>query len=189
MSQQIINNGTVAGDATGESLFNAWTKANANFTELYTGLGGLIAKSGASAALTGTTTETALATIVIPANTIGANGILRVTTFWTMTSSANTKTIRTRLGGSGIGGTVILTTAPTTIDHARIMTELTAANATNSQFTQSNYPRGNDSLIWNGSNTTSAVDMTAAQNLVISAQLANTGETITLLGYVVEAMK
>ena len=35
MAQQVINNGTTAGDGTGEVLFNAFDKTNDNFTELY----------------------------------------------------------------------------------------------------------------------------------------------------------
>jgi len=35
MAQQTIDNGTVAGDGTGEVLFNAFEKVNDNFTELY----------------------------------------------------------------------------------------------------------------------------------------------------------
>jgi hypothetical protein len=35
MAQQLINNGTIAGDGTGEVLFSAFTKTNDNFTELY----------------------------------------------------------------------------------------------------------------------------------------------------------
>lgn len=35
MSKQVINHGTVAGDGTGESIFNAFDKCNDNFTELY----------------------------------------------------------------------------------------------------------------------------------------------------------
>ncbi len=35
MSQQIINNGTTAGDGTGENLFNAFEKVNDNFTETF----------------------------------------------------------------------------------------------------------------------------------------------------------
>lgn len=35
MARQDINHGTVAGDGTGENLFDAFEKANANFTELY----------------------------------------------------------------------------------------------------------------------------------------------------------
>ena len=39
MAQQLINNGTVAGDGTGEILFTAFEKTNNNSTEMY-GIGG-----------------------------------------------------------------------------------------------------------------------------------------------------
>lgn len=35
MAKQTINNGTIAGDGTGEVLFTAFKKTNENFTELY----------------------------------------------------------------------------------------------------------------------------------------------------------
>lgn len=35
MAKQVINNGTIAGDGTGEALFTAFQKTNENFTELY----------------------------------------------------------------------------------------------------------------------------------------------------------
>ena len=35
MAQQVINNGTIAGDGTGESLFSAFDKTNNNFVDLY----------------------------------------------------------------------------------------------------------------------------------------------------------
>lgn len=35
MAQQLINNGTTAGDGTGENLFSAFEKVNDNFTEVY----------------------------------------------------------------------------------------------------------------------------------------------------------
>ena len=35
MAKQVINTGTVPDDGTGDSLRNAFVKANANFTELY----------------------------------------------------------------------------------------------------------------------------------------------------------
>lgn len=184
MSKQTIGIGTAANDGTGDPLRTAFNKSNLNFTELYTGLGGVLGKSGAAAALTGSTSETALATVTIPANTIGANGLIRVSSLWTMTTSANNKTPRIRLGG--IGGTVIFSTVATTIATFRLETLLIAANATNAQNTQSLSARGTDLLITSSGNTASAVDMTASQDLVISGQLANSGETMTLLGYVVE---
>ena len=36
MSQQVINTGSVPNDNTGDTLRGSWTKANDNFTELYT---------------------------------------------------------------------------------------------------------------------------------------------------------
>lgn len=38
MAKQIINVGTEANDGTGDPIRTAWTKANANFTELYDGM-------------------------------------------------------------------------------------------------------------------------------------------------------
>jgi hypothetical protein len=43
MAQQTINRGTTPGDGTGEILFSAWGKVNANFGELYSTTGGLSA--------------------------------------------------------------------------------------------------------------------------------------------------
>lgn len=40
MAQQTINIGTAANDGTGDPLRSAFTKSNANFTELYAGVGG-----------------------------------------------------------------------------------------------------------------------------------------------------
>ena len=40
MSQLLIKTGTVPNDKTGDSLFTAFNKVNANFTELYTLTGG-----------------------------------------------------------------------------------------------------------------------------------------------------
>ncbi len=48
MAQQTIGIGTVANDGTGDPLRTAFTKANANFTELYAGLVGLLDFKGAT---------------------------------------------------------------------------------------------------------------------------------------------
>lgn len=183
MAKQIVNNGTVAGDKTGENLFSAFTKVNANFTELYDGVGGLVAKSGAAVSHTGNTIETTLATIAIPANSLGANGVLRVVTMWSVPNSANTKTGRVRLGATTIAslvGTVITT--------MRMDTTLLALNATNSQNTVSFYSRGSDAILVQGF-ATSATDMTLSQNLTITAQLALGTETMTLVGYIIQMAK
>ena len=69
MSQQIIDVGAAANDGTGESLRNAFTAVNSNFTEIYTAgpVGSNIAISG------NVITNTALnGNIVLKPNGIGA---------------------------------------------------------------------------------------------------------------------
>lgn len=144
----------------------------------------LLNKSGVTSAHTGDLVEFTHATITIPANTLGANGVLRVTSFWSMPSSANTKTLRHRLGG--IGGTPLFSTIVTTVANMRVESTTIAANATNAQNTISFGPRGTDQLVTANVVVTSAADMTAAQTLVITGQLGSAGETLTLLGYSVE---
>lgn len=58
MSQQTINTGTVANDGTGDNLRDAFTKANGNFTEIYTGIAS-IARSTPPATVYGATGDVA----------------------------------------------------------------------------------------------------------------------------------
>jgi hypothetical protein len=143
----------------------------------------LLSKSGTSASHTGDTNETVLATITIPPSTIGANGQIKLNVFWNITNSANSKTIKARLGG--IGGTALFTGVMTTIANVWSTSILISQNATNSQNTFTLVSRGTDGLITTGA-VTSSLDMTQSQSLVLTGQLANTGETITVLGYTVE---
>lgn len=141
-------------------------------------------KSGLAVPLTGTVSETVLATSLLPANALGANGLLRITTLWTMTNSATAKTPRIRLGG--IGGTIIATLAVTTSGNTRMDTTLISANATNAQHAQSFSTRGTDLVLTDSADGLTAVDMTTSQSLVITGQLASAGDTMTLVGYVIE---
>lgn len=132
---------------------------------------------------TGNTAETTLATIQVPANAMGPNGRVRVTVLWSMTSSANNKTIRVRFGGTS--GTIYQQQQLTTNQINRLQAEWANRNATNSQV---GGPAGASSG-WGGSSAaivTSAVDTTANADIVISGQLANSGETIALEHYLVE---
>jgi len=142
----------------------------------------ILAASNTAVPLTGTTNETALATITIPANLMGANGSLRIYTLWSYTNSANNKVLRARFGG--IGGTAYLGQIFTTTAACSDMRIIANNNATNAQ-------KGwniNGSLLGSSSGAlaTGAVDTTASTTLVISGTLANSGETITLEAYIVE---
>ena len=82
MTKQVIDNGTVAGDGTGENLFDAFAKVNENFTELYVPLE--VAKTATYSVLaTETRTHfknTSAAAIIefdLPAATVGLSYVFR----------------------------------------------------------------------------------------------------------------
>lgn len=80
MAKQTINTGTTANDGTGDDLRDAFIKVNDNFTELYTGnvrlLGSNFTTLGTS--ITGTTTNSLSASLLIPANTLSENSYLNI---------------------------------------------------------------------------------------------------------------
>ena len=145
----------------------------------------LMAKSNVPSSITGTLTETALATINLPANTIGANGQIRIRTYWTNTNSANAKTLKIRFGTTGISSTSISSSSITTFGAEMITADTQNLNATNSQNTYSEGSRGTDGLVTT-SFATSAIDTTVSENFYITGTLASSGELITLTGYSVE---
>jgi hypothetical protein len=153
--------------------------------------GWVIRGKGTVAAHTGTTSETVLATVAIPANALGPNGIIRVTTFWSaITNSANNKTPRVRFGasGAGAGGTALRNPNLTTTVVFRDQVEIHNLNATNSQNAfQAAVSAGGWGTNANAAST-AAIDTTAATEIAITAQLADSGETITLSHYLVETL-
>ncbi|MBI5562763.1 MAG: hypothetical protein HY894_07945 [Deltaproteobacteria bacterium] len=132
--------------------------------------------------VTGTVNETELYNCVLPANTLGLNGALRIKTLWSYTNSANAKTIKVKFGG-----TAFLNAAPTTTSSTQAQTFVHNRNSASSQI-----------AYWGGlttfgsvtsGNVTAAIDTTVDQVISITGQLANTGETITLESVVVEVLK
>jgi hypothetical protein len=141
----------------------------------------LLAASAATGMnVTGTTNETALATVTIPAGAMGANGAVMIQTSWSYTNSANTKTLRIRLGGAS--GSVHFafpaTTTATFSDLRRIRNRNSASSQVCSQATVAQGIGSSGAAI-----ATSAVDTSVAVDLVISGQLALGTETITLESY------
>ena len=149
----------------------------------------IIAMSAATASVTGTVTETALATIPIPAGIMGLNGMLRVTAAFSYTNSANNKTCRIRFGAAGAGtsGTNYHGTTATTSQSMRIMATVQNRASASSQVgsagvnaTAAGWDAAAQALV------TSTVNTGAASEIVLTGTLANTGETITLESYLVE---
>jgi len=147
---------------------------------------GVLKQSAVPASVTGTVSETTLATIAIPAGADGPNGLTRVTTKWTIPSNANTKTPRIRLGG--VSGTVVATVSHTTNTTAFLQVDIENRGATNSQFSQPRGNRGTDTVMTVFAPVASAVDMSVAQSVVISGQLGSAGDTMTLESYTVELL-
>lgn len=146
---------------------------------------GIIAQSAVAVPLTGSTAETTLATIPIPAGAMGANGMLRVRPKFTYTGNTNLKTLRVRFGGtslwfgdngsnaSNIGSLPFIDIHNRGVANSQIGTPGSVAGV--------NYQLA-------GAFLTAAVDTTAAQNLTITGQLANGSDTITLEAYTVEIL-
>jgi hypothetical protein len=129
------------------------------------------------------TTEDILATITVPAGAMGANGILRISTQWTVTNSANNKITSIRF--SGAAGTLYLNQAYTAVASISDTRQIRNRNSVSSQIGSANNGGGGyrDSTV---AGTTSSVDTSVATTIVITGQKASAGETLTLESYMVE---
>lgn len=144
----------------------------------------VLAQSSVAVSHTGNTNETALATVTIPAGAMGPNGRIRVSALWSYPNSANNKTCRIRF--NGISGTTIHSAVNTTSLHYRAILDGGNRNATNSQAWA---PVTLNSGASGGTLVTSAIDTTAAVDLVFAGILASAGETIALESYLVELIR
>ena len=142
----------------------------------------IVGMSAVPVSLTGTTAETALSSINVPA--MGPNDALRVSVQWSFTGSANLKSLVTKLNGAMFGLTTT-STASHVISKQEI--SLINRNATNVQL-GSMFGFGFSSAT-SGSFLSPAVETSGANTLTLHGQLANAGETITLEGYVVELIR
>ena len=151
----------------------------------------ILGQSGAGVSLTGTASETVLATVAVPAGYMGLNGVIRIRTLWTFTNNANNKTRRIRFGlsGAGTGGSVILGFASASQASHQHFNQIQNRNATNSQVAAtSGASTGGWAESTSGVNTTT-IDTTQACELAITGQLANSSDTMILESYFVELFR
>lgn len=165
--------------AAGSTLVNL-VAADTNTTGFIKDVEGfrVLAASSVAVPLTGTTSETALATITVPAGTMGANGFLIVTSYWSYTNSANNKTIRARFGGTAIAANVVTTTASAPF-------HLTIGNR-NSASSQIIGMGTGLIAATSGALGTSSQNTAGAIDLTLNGTLASAAETITLESYIVQ---
>lgn len=143
----------------------------------------VLAASAVAQSITGTLTETTLASGTIPAGTLGANGQVDIVALWSHTNSANNKTLRVKFGGTNFMAVVTTTTG---VDQT--YTRIANRGVTNSQIGFIAASSTGFSAIA-GSNVTASVDTTADVTLLITGQLALGSETITLESYIVKLVK
>lgn len=142
----------------------------------------VLCKSAVPVTAPADTTEDVLYTCTVPANAMGANGVLRITTRWTITNNANAKTLRVHLGG--IGGVDYMGNSVSGVSAQQHQILIQNRGATNSQYgfgaSQAPFQAQVAAPI------TSAVDTTAATTIVITGQKAVGTDTITLESVLVE---
>lgn len=136
--------------------------------------------SGAAIAHTGTTSETTLATVSIPAGAMGPNGFARVTSFWTYTNNANNKIPRVKFGGTTVTGPTLTTT--------NSYEDIVHVKNANNQAVQI-FPSEIQNQVFiplNAGASAGAVNTANAFDITFTAQLADAADTITLQYYLVE---
>jgi len=145
--------------------------------------GFIVAATQGQTSVTGTTSETNLAALKIPAGSMGKNGHVEVKCLWSYTNSANNKILAIRVGttaGAIVGPVAGSATTVTTTATAQTLTIIRSNNATNAQTIYSfppTTPFGSSIL----ANTATALDVTADFYLNINGQLALSTETLTLV--------
>jgi len=137
----------------------------------------LLDQSASPIALTGTTAETLLRAVRVPGGLLGQQGMLTITSLWSLTNNANAKTPRLYYGGTAFRG-VSFPSSASALDRTHIWARGEQAQISFPATTGVVYGFGT-SL----SPTVGAVDSRVDQTLEFRAQLANAGDVITLEAY------
>lgn len=146
-------------------------------------IGTLFGYQHTAVAHTGNTNETTLFSVVIPGGTLRPNGVLEVTTLFTLNTTANVKTIRVKFGG-----VTFLQLAQTTVPCWQQKLIIRNRNAENSQVAAAqsqiySYGYSTDPVL------TSTIDTSVDQTLTVSGQLAVATDTITLESVYAEVLR
>ena len=137
----------------------------------------------AAVSLTGTTSETVLATMTVKGGLMGANGKLKIWPLIGCTNNANNKTMYIKAGGTTFFAP-IYTNAAVSVQFLGIIRNI---NSASSQIAHSSASQSGVTL---SSIAPIAASINTASNftLALSAQLGNAGDTFTLHGLFVEVI-
>lgn len=168
-----LRSGTIAGSSI--------TNANAAG-----GIPIVLGKSFAQVTAPADTNEDILATVTVPANAMGANGVLRIRCQFAYTNNANSKTLRVRW--SGASGTQFINLGRSTNLSSTFDFVIGNQNATNSQRSLVSIEMQGAGAATYPASVTAAIDTTAATTILFTGQKGTAGDTLTLDGYLVELM-
>jgi hypothetical protein len=158
-----------------------WYSRNGSATTEY-----VLSQSAVSSSVTGTTSETTLASVTIPGGSLGQNGALRIEFSASWTANTNVKTVTVKLGGTSIG---IFSRSGGTETGARSQITVRNRGAQNSQVVS--LP-GSTTVVFGVFTSTYPLtlskDMSQDQTLTITGTLANGADTVTLESYLVEVI-
>jgi len=133
----------------------------------------------AAVALTGTTSETTLLTVNIPASLIGASGKVKMYPLYSMTNNANSKVLRVKLGGS-----MAFYAAVSNSDHSSALVIIRNIGSESVQKSSTTVVSGLGNI--GTALNTLAIDTSVATTITITGQLTNSADTMTLEGFFME---
>lgn len=140
----------------------------------------LLGQTGAASAThTGTTAETTLATITIPAGMMGANGCVGVEALWSFSGAGGNRTPRIRFGGQQAYSVAATSTQLSGV----IRRDILNRNAANSQVTASLSASGGPYGTVADVVRVFAVDTSAAVDITLTIALANAADSAILEAY------
>lgn len=148
-------------------------------------LGGscLLAISQVASSVTGTASETNLASYTMPRGLMSANGQLEILTLWSHTNAATARNLRVRIGTDALAGTIFYNPSISTANTTQSYIIIKNNNSTGSQYgfpnsTGSGYATSTGTLITSSWNTETT-------NLIIAfnGALTDTSQTIAIEGY------
>lgn len=146
----------------------------------------IIAQSGAVVSHTGDTNLTVLASVPIPANALGTNGMVRVSTLWRTTNGSGTAiSLLVDFSAAATGGTDVMSHSNTATETFNDVRMIRNAGATGSQVW---FPAGAASPYGTSASApgTGGIDTTAVSYVNIQCQLTTGTDTVALDGYTVE---
>lgn len=135
-----------------------------------------------SSGLTGSTSETKVASFQIPANTLGANDIIEIFITATKSGTAGSMTPRVYFNTSdAVGGTQVAVNSSIGSNlWNSFVRRGVCKNATNAQVWYNLSNANDDVFSTNSAKLSTSIDFTATQYIVISNQLGNSSDTGTV---------